>query len=168
MMAVAPSPVAPLMAASTPSVAPVANWSSRMNATLRPGTIAQLTSGRSNCLRVMATSNGLPSPRWIDSVTGSPSGPRTRDTTSSMVSPSVVLPSTATIRSPRRSPASSAGVPGMIERMIGPLDSSSSSWTPMPTNVPDSDWSTAFASSAVRNDVWPSSPTASVMPRIAP
>ena len=137
-------------------------------ATLRPGTIAQLTSGRSNCLRTILTSNGSPLPRWMVRVTASPSGPRTRDTTSSIDWPVVDVPSTLTILSPRLRPASSAGVPGMIERMIGPFVSSESSWTPMPTNVPDSDWSTAFASSAVRNDVWPSSPTASVMPRIAP
>ena len=37
----------------------------------------------------------------------------------------------------------------------------------MPTNWPLSDWSTAFASSAVMNSVWPESPTASVMARIA-
>ena len=46
--------------------------------------------------------------------------------------------------------------------------SSSLTWTPMPTNDPERDWSAALASSAVMNEVWPSSPTASVMPRIAP
>ncbi len=48
------------------------------------------------------------------------------------------------------------------------LSSSSLTWTPIPTNDPDSDWSAAFASSAVMKDVWPSSPTASVRPRMAP
>ena len=52
--------------------------------------------------------------------------------------------------------------------MVMLLASSSLTWTPMPTNDPDNDWSAALASSAVMNDVWPSSPTASVRPRMAP
>ena len=129
-----------------------------------------MTSGRSNWRRVIVTSKSAVPSRPIVSVTGSPSGPRTRDTTSSTVWPSVVQPSTEMIRSPRWRSDSSAGVLGMIELTIGGPPSSCSVliWTPMPTNVPDSDWSAARASSAVRKLVWPSSPTASVMPRIAP
>ena len=117
---------------------------------------------------MIVTSKSATPSRPMVSVTGSPSGPRTRDTISSIVSPAVFHPSTAMIRSLRRSSDSDAGVLGMIELMTGPPSSSSPTWTPMPTNVPLSDWSIALASSAVRNVVWFSSPTASVRPRIAP
>ena len=78
-----PAPSPRLIAALSASVAPVANWSRRIIATVRPGTIAQLTSGRSNLRRVIVTSKSAPPSRPTVSVTCSPSGPRTRDTTSS-------------------------------------------------------------------------------------
>ena len=132
------------------------------------GTMAQLTSGRSNLRRVIVTSKSAVPSRPMVTTTCSPSGPRTRETVSSTVSPSVLLPLTAWIWSPRLRPASSAGVPGKTVPIVMLLASSSLTWTPMPTNEPDSDWSAALASSAVMNDVWPSSPTASVRPRMAP
>ena len=145
MIPVAPAAFASLIAPSTAFVAPVENCSSRIIATSRPGTIDQVTSGRSNWRRVIVTSKSAVPSRPIVSVTGSPSGPRTRETTSSTVWPSVFQPSTEMMRSPRRSSDSSAGVLGMIELTVGAPPSSVSVliWTPMPTNVPDSDWSAA-------------------------
>ena len=170
MIFFAPAALASVIAPLTASVAPVANCSSRIIAMSVPGTIAQDTSGRSNWRRVIVTSKSALPSRPIVSVTSSPSGPRTRETVSSRVSPSVVLPSTAMITSPRWRPASSAGVFGSIERisdrlpLVGLVDLDADA----DELAADSDWSTAFASSAVMNCVWPSSPTASAMPRIAP
>ena len=129
-----------------------------------PGTIAQLTSGRSNSRRVIVTSKSslaVAADREDDVLALGAA-----DAADGLVD-RLALGGLAVdgdlIRSPRWRPASSAGVFGnTVEIEIAP-SSPSLTWTPMPTNEPDSDWSAACASSAVMNEVCPSSPTASVM-----
>ena len=113
MSAVAPAAFAWVIASWMAFVDPVANCSSRIMAMFRPGTIVQLTSGRSNLRRTIVTSKSATPVRPIVSVTGWPSGPRTWATIWSTVSPAVVCAvRRALIQSPRRSPAASAGVSG--------------------------------------------------------
>ena len=83
MIFFAPAALASLIAPSTAFVAPVENCSSRIIATSVPGTIAQVTSGRSNWRRVIVTSKSAWPSRPMVSVTASPSGPRTREMISS-------------------------------------------------------------------------------------
>jgi hypothetical protein len=138
-----------LIAATVSFVAPVENDSSRITASIVPGAIAQVTSGMSSCARTMVRSRLEPSASWRPSVTDVPAGPRTLATTWSIVSPATEAPSTRTMDSPARSPAFSAGLPGMTRTTVATLFCMSST-APTPTNVPDSDWSRAATSSAVR------------------
>ena len=130
-------------------VAPVENDSSRITASFVPGAIAQLTSGMSSSARTMVRSRLEPSGSWRPSVTDVPAGPRTVVTIWSSVSPATEAPSTRTMDSPARSPAFSAGLPGMIRTTVATLFSMLST-APTPTNVPDSDWLRAATSAAVR------------------
>ena len=70
-------------------------------------------------------------------MTGSPSGPRMRGRTASSGSPSTGSPSTATIRSPARTPASAAGPPSIGARiLIASPSTGTARWTPIPLNRP--------------------------------
>ncbi len=88
--------------------------------------------------------------------------------TSLIACPLVVLPSTATISSPTTSPAFSAGLSLKTPTMSGRPSFATSTRTPIPTNLPDRSFERAVRCSGVMNEVWPVSPTASVMPLMAP
>jgi hypothetical protein len=80
----------------------------------------------------------------------------------------VVSPSTATITSSDRRPAFSAGLPSKTDTMRGRPSSVSSIRTPIPTYEPDSASLRSSRSSGVMKSVCPVSPTASVIPSMAP
>src|SRR4051812_27898332 len=80
---------------------------------------------------------------------------------------SVLLPSTATIVSPGLRPAAWAGEPGTTDTMVGGTWRLSTT-TPIPDTWPLSESFSAFTSPGVRKTLWPVSPSAWTMPRIAP
>ena len=134
-----------------------------------PGTRVQLTGSTATAARIIETSRSLPvAPVRAVTLTGEPASPRTQLTMSSTVWPLVCLPSTATISSPTTRPAVSAGLLGKTPTMSGRPSSAVSIRTPIPTYWPDRSFERWARSSGVRKEVWPVSPTAWVMPLIAP
>ena len=91
----------------------------------------------------------------------------TFSTTSETSSPLTLFPSTATSTSSVLMPASSAGEP-CIGAATTTSPFSSSSWTPIPTYVPERLWSFCSRSSGVKKRVCPPSPSVPSIPLIAP
>ena len=134
-----------------------------------PGTSVHETGVTATSARTSLTSRGAPFALLLTvTVTVEPASPRTQLTISSISLPVVDLPSTATISSPVTIPPFSAGLPLNTPMMSGRPSSAVSIRTPIPTYLPDRSLERSARSSGVMNEVWPVSPTASVMPSIAP
>ena len=134
-----------------------------------PGTIVQETDCTGTSARSRVYSRSSPStPLRTVTATLVPASPRIQPMTSPISCPVVSLPSTLTTMSPALSPAFSAGLSLNTVMISGRPSSAASTLTPIPTYVPERPAAFAARSAGVMNDVWPVSPTASVIPLIDP
>ncbi len=130
--------------------------------------------------RVIATSNVIPTPRRIRSLTVVSFGPRTLLRAWSTVSPARVAPSMPSMTSPGRSPAFSAGdpvsgattarkqsSPRVVQAAVAPAPLTVPIVAPMPSNWPEMPSSDDLNSSDVRYCEYGSS-SEPIIPLIAP
>ena len=113
-------------------------------------TIRPVATGTSIRSRLTLTSRGCPSPgvRTLSS-TLVPAGPLMRLVATSLPTPAIDLPFTDRMKSPRRTPASSAGDPSNTRSTFRPRRSSST-FIPTPSNSPLTDSLNCEASLGVR------------------
>ena len=140
-----------------------------MRAVFVPGTSVHDTGSTGTSARTIDSVRSGPSaPLRTVTETVVPVSPRTHDATSSIDAPSVRLPSTATITSSTAMSAFLAGLSSKTPVTLGMPASFGSIRTPIPSYEPDSESFRWARSSGVMKSVCPVSPTASVMPSMAP